>query len=104
MPNTASDSTTRRSHHSASSLPRPPAAAGPRARRPAAPSPALAPAMAGAVGLAALQPRNEAAARAAEAPAPPTGHYVVEVTEANFQAEVLDRSFQLPVVIEVRSL
>ena len=59
--------------------------------------------MAGAVDLAAIQARNEAAARAAEAPAPAPGQYVVDVTEATFQAEVLDRSFQIPVVIELRS-
>jgi putative thioredoxin len=53
--------------------------------------------MAGAVDLAALQARNEAAARAADAPAP--AEAVVQVTEANFQTEVLDRSFQLPVVL-----
>src|SRR5438105_8081720 len=72
-------------------------------RRPAAPSPALSPAMAGAVDLAAIQARNEAAARAAEAPAPQPGEYVVDVTEATFQADVLDRSFQIPVVIDVRT-
>ena len=72
-------------------------------RPPAQPGPALTTAMAGAVDLAALQARYEAAARAAEAPAPAAGHYVVEITEASFQAEVLDRSFQVPVVIDVRS-
>lgn len=72
-------------------------------RPPAQPSPALTAAMAGAVDLAALQARNEAAARAAEAPAPSAGQYVVEITEASFQAEVLDRSFQVPVIIDVRS-
>jgi putative thioredoxin len=59
--------------------------------------------MAGAVDLAAIQARNEAAARAAEAPAPQPGEYVADVTEATFQAEVLDRSFQVPVVIDVRT-
>jgi putative thioredoxin len=59
--------------------------------------------MAGAVDLAAVQARAEAAARAAEAPAPTAGQYVVDVTEASFQAEVLDRSFQVPVVIAVHS-
>jgi putative thioredoxin len=56
-------------------------------------------ALAGAVDLAAVKARSEAAARAAEAPAP--GAYVVEVTEATFQAEVLDRSFQVPVLIDL---
>lgn len=57
--------------------------------------------MAGAVDLAAVQARNEAAARAAEAPTPAAGQYVVEVTEESFQTEVLDRSFQLPVLVEL---
>ena len=57
--------------------------------------------MAGAVDLAAIQARNEAAARAAEAPPPAAGHLVVEVTEATFQTEVLDRSFQVPVLIDL---
>jgi putative thioredoxin len=60
-------------------------------------------AMAGAVDLAAVKARSEAAARAAEAPAPDASNSVVEVTEATFQSEVLDRSFQVPVVIDVRS-
>ena len=55
--------------------------------------------MAGAVDLAAVKARSEAAARAAEAPAP--GQYVVDVTEQSFQAEVLDRSFQVPVLIDL---
>jgi putative thioredoxin len=60
-------------------------------------------AMAGAVDLAAVKARSEAAARAAEAPAPDASNSVVDVTEATFQTEVLDRSFQVPVVIDVRS-
>jgi putative thioredoxin len=64
--------------------------------------------MAGAVDLAAVKARNEAAARAATAP-PPTasapagvpGSAVVDVTEATFQSEVLDRSFQVPVVLDL---
>ncbi len=72
-------------------------------RRPAPPSPAITAAMAGAVDLAAVQARAEAAARAAEAPAPAAGQYVVDVTEASFQPEVLDRSFQLPVLILMTS-
>jgi putative thioredoxin len=59
--------------------------------------------MAGAVDLAAVKARSEAAARAAEAPAPSAGQYVVTVTEANFQSEVLDRSFQVPVLLVVTS-
>lgn len=57
--------------------------------------------MAGAVDLAAVKARSDAAARAAEAPAPAAGQYVVDVTEATFQAEVLDRSFQVPVLIDL---
>lgn len=72
-------------------------------RRPAAPNPALTAAMAGAVDLAAVQARNEAAARAAEAPPPAPGQSIADVTEASFQTEVLDRSFQLPVLINVRT-
>ena len=57
--------------------------------------------MAGAVDLAAVKARSEAAARAAEAPAPTPGSSVVDVTEATFQAEVLDRSFQVPVLLDL---
>ncbi|HKC29884.1 MAG TPA: tetratricopeptide repeat protein [Jatrophihabitans sp.] len=57
--------------------------------------------MTGAVDLAAVKARSEAAARAAEAPGPAPGNYVVDVTEASFQAEVLDRSFQVPVLIDL---
>jgi putative thioredoxin len=55
--------------------------------------------MAGAVDLAALKARSDAAARAAEAPPPGAGDVVADVTEANFQAEVVDRSFQVPVLL-----
>jgi putative thioredoxin len=65
------------------------------------PSPATAVAMSGAVDLAAVKARSEAAARAAEAPPPSAGAVVVDVTEASFQAEVLDRSFQVPVLIDL---
>src|SRR3954467_10033163 len=70
--------------------------------RPAA-SPVAAAAMAGAVDLAAVKARSDAAARAAEAPAPAAGSYVAEVTELDFQAEVLDRSFQVPVLLVLTS-
>ena len=63
----------------------------------------MAAAMAGAVDLAAVKARSEAAARAAEAPAPDASTSVVDVTEATFQSEVLDRSFQVPVVVDFRS-
>jgi putative thioredoxin len=68
----------------------------------------LASTMAGAVDLAAVKARSEAAARAqtappptAEAPAGSPGSAVVDVTEATFQDEVLDRSFQVPVVLDL---
>ncbi|WP_375489217.1 tetratricopeptide repeat protein [uncultured Jatrophihabitans sp.] len=57
--------------------------------------------MSGAVDLGALKARNEAAARAADAPAPQVGQFVVDVSEADFQAQVLDRSFQVPVLIDL---
>ena len=65
------------------------------------PAPALAASLAGAVDLAAVKARSEAAARAAEAPAPASGEYIVDVTEATFQAAVIDRSFQVPVLIDL---
>ncbi|WP_081788617.1 tetratricopeptide repeat protein [Candidatus Blastococcus massiliensis] len=68
----------------------------------------MAAAMAGAVDLAAVKARSEAAARAQTAPPPSAaapagapGGAVVDVTEATFQAEVLDRSFQVPVVLDL---
>jgi putative thioredoxin len=68
----------------------------------------MAAAMAGAVDLAAVKARSEAAARARSAPPPDAatpagapGSAVVDVTEATFQAEVLDRSFQVPVVLDL---
>jgi putative thioredoxin len=68
----------------------------------------MAAAMAGAVDLAAVKARSEAAARTQSAPPPspgaPAGNgasAVVDVTEATFQAEVLDRSFQVPVVLDL---
>jgi putative thioredoxin len=68
----------------------------------------MAASLAGAVDLAAVKARNEAAARAQAAPPPsaaaPTGapgSAVVDVTEATFQSEVLDRSFQVPVVLDL---
>jgi putative thioredoxin len=70
-------------------------------QRSATPSPATAVAMSGAVDLAAVKARSEAAARAAEAPLPSAGAVVIDVTEASFQADVLDRSFQVPVLIDL---
>ena len=68
----------------------------------------MAASLAGAVDLAAVKARSEAAARAQAAPPPtaaaPTGapgSAVVDVDEASFQSEVLDRSFQVPVVLDL---
>src|SRR5579884_1605556 len=70
-------------------------------RRPTPQQAATAVAMSGAVDLAALKARTEAAARAAEQPAPAAGQYVVDVTEATFQSDVLDRSYQVPVLLDL---
>ncbi|HEX8303267.1 MAG TPA: tetratricopeptide repeat protein [Jatrophihabitans sp.] len=72
-----------------------------RSKSAPSPSPAAIAAMSGAVDLAAVKARSEAAARAASAPPPSGGKYVVAATEANFQAEVLDRSFQVPVLLDL---
>ncbi|HEY6747082.1 MAG TPA: tetratricopeptide repeat protein [Mycobacteriales bacterium] len=66
-------------------------------------------ALAGAVDLSAIQARNEARERAdaqAQAQAshgdgPGEPVTVIDVTEATFQAEVLDRSFRTPVVLDL---
>lgn len=59
------------------------------------PRPSIGPALAGAVDLSALK-RPAANSEAAPAPGGPN---VTEVTEANFEAEVLVRSGQVPVVV-----
>jgi putative thioredoxin len=68
----------------------------------------MAASLAGAVDLAAVKARSEAAARAQSAPPPSPaapagapGAAVVDVTEETFQSEVLDRSFQVPVVLDL---
>jgi putative thioredoxin len=61
----------------------------------------MAAAMSGAVDLAAVKARSEAAARAATAPPPSGGKFVIDVSEATFQGEVLDRSFQVPVLLDL---
>jgi len=69
-------------------------------------------ALTGAVDLSALQARNEARERAdaqaaaqaqavADGESPGEPVTVVDVTEATFQAEVLDRSFRTPVVLDL---
>ncbi|HEU4676224.1 MAG TPA: tetratricopeptide repeat protein [Motilibacteraceae bacterium] len=56
----------------------------------------------GAVDLGALAARREAAARAAAAPSGPApAGVVIDVTEANFEAEVVNRSMTVPVVIDL---
>jgi putative thioredoxin len=73
--------------------------------RQAAQTAALSRAMAGAVDLSALKARSEAAARQKTAPQPEGdgggGRFVVDVTEQTFQAEVLERSLQVPVVVDL---
>jgi putative thioredoxin len=69
-------------------------------------------ALSGAVDLSALKARAEAANKAQTAPAPPasaagdgaaapTGSFVIDVTEATFQAEVVERSLQVPVIVDL---
>ncbi len=63
--------------------------------------------MAGAVDLAAVKARSEAAARAKATPAPSGGEpaggsaFVVDVSEQTFQTEVIDRSMQVPVIVDL---
>ncbi|MQA33837.1 tetratricopeptide repeat protein [Modestobacter roseus] len=82
--------------------------AAPRDPRAAAQQAQMAASLAGAVDLAAVKARSEAAARAQAAPPPSAstpagapGSAVVDVTEDTFQSEVLDRSFQVPVVLDL---
>ena len=66
-------------------------------------------ALSGAVDLSAVKARAEAANRQAAAPAgddgaaqrPGGGKFVIEVTEATFQTEVVERSLQVPVIVDL---
>jgi putative thioredoxin len=69
-------------------------------------------ALSGAVDLSALKARADAANRAPApaatspggapgAPTAPSGAFVIDVTEATFQAEVVERSLQVPVVVDL---
>jgi putative thioredoxin len=58
--------------------------------------------MAGAVDLSALKARSEAAARPRAAESPEAASpFVLDVTEQSFQADVLERSLQVPVVVDL---
>lgn len=67
--------------------------------RQAAQTAALSSAMAGAVDLAALKARSEPS-KAAPQPTG-SGQFVLDVTESSFQADVLERSMQVPVVVDL---
>jgi putative thioredoxin len=60
-------------------------------------------ALSGAVDLSGLKARAEANNAATRAPAAPAGNheFVIDVTEATFQAEVIERSLQVPVVVDL---
>jgi len=78
-------------------------AAPPRPAAAAAQQAQVAASLAGAVDLGAIRARAEAAERAAATPPREGGSYVIDVTEATFQTEVIDRSFQTPVIVDLRA-
>ncbi|MFN6553348.1 tetratricopeptide repeat protein [Mycolicibacterium septicum] len=63
------------------------------------PRPSVGPALAGAVDLSALKQRPAAGGAGGGSPSAAGGPNVTEVNEANFEAEVLVRSGQVPVVV-----
>ncbi|MFZ0121894.1 MAG: tetratricopeptide repeat protein [Pseudonocardiaceae bacterium] len=62
------------------------------------------PALPGAVDLSTLKPRTDPAVRRDDPAAPPAsqgGTWVLDVTEHSFQTDVVDRSMQIPVVVDL---
>jgi putative thioredoxin len=79
-----------------------------RGAQAAAQTAAISSALAGAVDLSAIKARAEAANRvasagspAASAPAGTGSSWIIDVTEQTFQTEVLERSLQVPVVVDL---
>lgn len=71
---------------------------------------ALSAALSGAVDLSGLKARAEATSKAKASPAPespdgaapaPASEFIIDVTEATFQAEVVERSLQVPVIVDL---
>jgi len=61
----------------------------------------LSAALSGAVDLSAVKARAEAANRPAAPEGDPASQWVLDVTEATFQAEVVERSLQVPVIVDL---
>ena len=61
----------------------------------------LSAALSGAVDLSAVKARAEAANRPADPEGGPASQWVFDVTEATFQAEVVERSLQVPVIVDL---